>query len=100
MCIRDRGNPVKFLLSAGNDNDCVHAVELLENVELRGSNVLADRAYGARSIWKYISKHGMHYVIPTQSNVSNPWPLDWYLYKAVSYTHLDVYKRQWLCRGE
>ena len=24
------GNPVKFLLSAGNDNDCVHAVELLE----------------------------------------------------------------------
>ena len=70
------GNPVKFLLSAGNDNDCVHAVELLENVELRGSNVLADRAYGARSIWEYISKHGMHYVIPPQSNVSNPWPLD------------------------
>ena len=23
------GNPVEFLLSAGNDNDCVHAVELL-----------------------------------------------------------------------
>ena len=39
------GNPVEFLLSAGNDNDCVHAVELLENVELCGSNVLADRAY-------------------------------------------------------
>ena len=30
------GNPVEFLLSAGNDNDCVHAIELLENVELRG----------------------------------------------------------------
>ena len=37
------GNPVEFLLSAGNDNDCVHAVELLEKVELGGSNVLADR---------------------------------------------------------
>ena len=34
------GNPVKFLLSAGNDDDCVHAVELLENLELCGSNVL------------------------------------------------------------
>ena len=38
------GNPVKSLLSAGNDNDCVHAIELLEKVELCGSNVLADRA--------------------------------------------------------
>ena len=24
------GNPVEFVLSAGNDHDCVHAVELLE----------------------------------------------------------------------
>ena len=38
------GNSVKSLLSAGNDNDCVHAIELLENVEFCGSNVLADRA--------------------------------------------------------
>ena len=66
------GNPVKFLLSAGNDNDCVHAIELLENVELRGSNVLADRAYGAQSIREYISEHGANYVIPPQSNVSTP----------------------------
>ena len=71
------GNPVEFLLSAGNDNDCVHAVELLEKVELSGSNVLADRAYGARSIREYITEHGANYVIPPQSNVSNPWPVDW-----------------------
>ena len=92
------GNPVKFLLSAGNDNDCVHAVELLENVELRGSNVLADRAYGARSIWEYISKHGMHYVIPPQSNVSNPWPLDWYLYKERHLVECFFQKIKWFCR--
>ena len=66
------GNPVEFLLSAGNDNDCVHAVELLENVELCGSNVLADRAYGVRSIREYISEHRANYVIPPQSNVSDP----------------------------
>ena len=43
------GNPVEFTLSAGNDHDSVHAVELLEKVEIGGSNVLADRAYGAKA---------------------------------------------------
>ena len=75
------GNPVEFLLSAGNDHDSVHAMELLEKVQICGSNVLADRAYGARTIREYISEHGASYVIPPQSNVSEPWPVDWYLYK-------------------
>ena len=92
------GNPVKFLLSAGNDNDCVHAVELLENVELCGSNVLADRAYGAQSIREYISEHGANYVIPPQSNVSNPWPADWYLYKERHLVECFFQKIKWFRR--
>ena len=75
------GNPVEFMLSAGNDHDSVHAVELLEKVEISGSNVLADRAYGAKAIRAYISGQGACYVIPPQSNVSDPWPVDWWLYK-------------------
>ena len=47
------GNPVEFLLSAGNDHDSVHAVELLKKVRIGGSAVLADRAYGARTIREY-----------------------------------------------
>ena len=70
------GNPVEFLLSAGNDHDSVHAVELLKKVRIGGSAVLADRAYGARTIREYISAHGASYVIPPQSNVSDPWPVD------------------------
>ena len=50
------GNPVEFMLSAGNDHDCVHAVELLKKVEISGSNVLAGRAYGAKAIRAYISE--------------------------------------------
>ena len=92
------GNPVEFLLSAGNDNDCVHAIELLENVELCGSNVLADRAYGARSIREYISEHGANYVIPPQSNVSNPWPVDWYLYKEQHLIECFFQKIKWFRR--
>ena len=48
------GNPVEFLLSAGNDHDSVHAVELLKKVRISESAVLADRAYGARTIREYI----------------------------------------------
>ena len=33
------GNPVEFMLSAGNDHDSVHAVELLEKVEISGSTL-------------------------------------------------------------
>mgnify|MGYP005769754679 CR=1 FL=1 len=64
-------NPVEFLLSAGNDHDCVHAVELLKRVELSGSNALAGCAYGAQAIGKYILKRGVIYVISPQSNISN-----------------------------
>ena len=44
------GNLVEFILSAGNDHDSVHAIKLLKKVEISGSNVLADRAYGAKAI--------------------------------------------------
>ena len=70
------GNPVEFMLSAGNDHDSVYAVELLEKVKISGSHVLADRAYGAKTIRAYISEQGASYVIPPQSNVSDPWPVD------------------------
>ena len=36
----DLGNPVEFLLSAGNDHDSTHAVELLKKVDITGSNIL------------------------------------------------------------
>ena len=89
---------MKFLFSAGNDNDCVHAVELLEHVELSGSNVLADRVYGARSIREYISEHGANYVIPPQSNVSDLWLVDWYLYKERHLIECFFQKIKWFRR--
>ena len=92
------GNPVEFLLSAGNDHDSVHAMELLEKVQICGSNVLADRAYGARTIREYISEHGASYVIPPQSNVSEPWPVDWYLYKERHLSECFFQKIKWFRR--
>ena len=92
------GNPVEFMLSAGSDHDSVHAVELLKKVEISGSNVLADRAYGAKTIRAYISEQGASYVIPPQSNVSDPWPVDWWLYKERHLVECFFQKLKWFRR--
>ena len=70
------GNPTEFLLSDATDHDCIHTVDLLKKVEISGSNVLEDRAYGTQNIWDYISEHGVSFAIPLQSNISKPWPVD------------------------
>ena len=35
------GNPIAFLLSPGNDHDSVHALGVLDSIEIKGSNVIA-----------------------------------------------------------
>lgn len=50
------GNPVKFLLSRGNEHDSTHAIELLSKVNISESNILGDKAYGSKSIRKYITE--------------------------------------------
>lgn len=92
------GNPVEFLLSAGNDHDSIHAIELLERIEISGSNVLADRAYGSKKIRVYISERGANYVIPPQNNVSQPWPVDWWLYKERHLVECFFQKLKWFRR--
>ena len=34
------GNPVEFLISAGNDADSKHAIDLLKKVDITKSNIL------------------------------------------------------------
>ena len=92
------GNPVTFLLSAGNDHDSIHAIELLDKIEMGGSNVLADRAYRAQAIRDYISEHGASYVIPPQSNIAEPWPVDWYLYRERHLIECFFQKIKWFRR--
>ena len=92
------GNPVTVLLSAGNDHDSLHAIELLDKLEINGSHVLADRAYGAQAIRDHISEHGASYVIPPQSNIAEPWPADWHLYKERHLIECFFQKIKWFRR--
>ena len=92
------GNPVEFLLSPGNDHDSTHAIELLEKVDLTGSNVLADRAYGVEKIRTFITDHGATYTIPPKSNAAAPWPVDWWHYKERHLVECFFQKIKWFRR--
>jgi len=75
------GNPVHFLLTGGNIFDSSAAIDLLSGVNISGSNILGDKAYGAKSIRAYIAEQGASYTIPPKSNVVEPWFCDFHTYK-------------------
>ena len=92
------GNPVAFLLSAGNNNDSTHAIELMDMTDIAGSNLLGDKAYGTKEILAYIQEHGAVVVIPPKSNTKEPWPVDYYLYKERHLVECFFQKIKWFRR--
>lgn len=92
------GNPLALMLSSGNDHDSVHAVALLEQVDIEDSNILGDKAYGAQAIRDYIISQNATYTIPPKSDVKNPWPVDWYTYKERHLVECFFQKLKWFLR--
>lgn len=81
MVVDALGNPIYVQLSGGNIHDSSIAAEVLSHVEMRGSCVLADKAYGGIKLREFIETQGADYCIPPKTNALNPWPCDWLLYK-------------------
>lgn len=75
------GNPLYFQLSGRNLHDSVLAIEILEHVEIKGSHIIDDCAYGSLSIRTYVSENDAIYTIPPKKNTKEPWDIDWWLYK-------------------
>ena len=75
------GNPVRFLLSGGQIHDSKIAIDVLSELDISGSNILADKAYGTFEIRKYITEKNADYTIPPRSNAVDPWFCDYWLYK-------------------
>ena len=48
------GNPISFLLSGGQIHDSNTALSRLETIDIHGSRIIADRAYGCEEIREYI----------------------------------------------
>ena len=74
------GNNIHFALTAGNEHDCVYALDLLSKVDIEGSNILADKAYGSLKIREYITSQKASYTIPPKSNTKEQWEYDNQLY--------------------
>lgn len=68
ICIYVQGIKNNLNLSAENINDNTLAIEVLMHVELFGSKVLEDNAYGTAAIRKYITSKDVTYTIPSKTN--------------------------------
>ena len=80
--VNREGIPVCLSLSAGNCADCDQAIPLLQKFgKIKGSNVLGDRAYGAKKIRLYLTEQGAQYTIPPTKNLLHPWKYDRQTYK-------------------
>ncbi len=75
------GNPIVFHITAGNVNEGPIALTLLEQVSLTEVNVVADRAYGAKTNRDYITEQGGTYTIPPKITVKEQWETNWWIYK-------------------
>ena len=71
----------RLYLTPGNRNDCAVAIDVLSGVELSGSVVLADKAYGTVKVREYIESEGATYCIPPKVNTADPWECDFNHYK-------------------
>jgi len=65
MC-DSHGNPLRFILTGGERNDCTQALELLEGIKPKA--VLADKGYDADYIVDAAIAAGAIAVIPPKSN--------------------------------
>lgn len=75
------GYPIHIQLSSGNTSDASIAQVVLSHVDLDGTIVMGDKAYGAKNLRDYISSRNVDFCIPPKSNTVDSWECDWYQYK-------------------
>ena len=67
-------------------------------MDISGSNILGDKAYGTHEIREYITGQNADYVIPPKSNTKEPWDCDYYLYKERHLVECFFLKLKWFRR--
>lgn len=75
------GNPVRLMISEGQRNDITCAIPLLEQIDIEGSHVLADRGYDSSHLIDHIYDHGGEPTIPSRKGAKFERRCDWWLYK-------------------
>ena len=73
------GNPLRFIITAGQRNDCTQALDLLQS--LQAESIIADKGYDANAIIEAIEASGATAVIPPKANRKVQRAYDPELYK-------------------
>lgn len=80
MLVDALGNPLRILLSAGNEADISYAIPLLSGLVLV-SAVIADKGYDSNELVKFIQDMGAQAVIPPRKNRKHQRDYDRHLYR-------------------
>ncbi len=75
------GNPLDFILTAGQSSDIGQAEALLQPTPSGAGALLGDKGYDSDAFVEAIQKQGMQAVIPSRSNRVAPRDCDWFVYK-------------------
>ena len=75
------GYPLVLELTGGQVHDGIMLQNCLEQLDISGITVLADKAYGSWENREYIANHDADFCIPPKSNSVDPWYTDFYHYK-------------------
>ena len=75
------GNPIKLMFTGGNVHDSKMAIPIMAQMDISGSIVQGDKAYGSKEIRDYITECFAAYAIPPKENNPEPWECDWWQYK-------------------
>lgn len=67
------GYPLVMELTGGQVHNGVMLQKCLDQLQISGSTVLADKAYGSLNNREYIVKHDAEYCIPPKSYTVEPW---------------------------
>ncbi len=73
------GNPLKFILTAGQRNDITQAIPL--STEIESDLMSADKAYDCNEYVDFLKGNNCHPVIPSRSNRKIPREYDHHIYK-------------------
>lgn len=69
------------MLSEGQEHDSKYAINILENLEIEGSNILGDKGYDSEKIINYIHRNRAFATIQSKANRKVKRECDWWIYK-------------------
>ena len=61
------------MLTGGQVHDFKATVDVLSGIDISGSNILGDKAYGTEKIRTYITEQNAKYTITSRENDPDPW---------------------------